>query len=180
MHCIYSVCDILSNANGLIVPKLTQLSYETVQDITYNTDFPTVMAQNTLINTTALDDLIIWRSTASELLSVIRSMVVGICPAVVVLVESTENVPFSLTSVLPNPLLLSNDATVDIMIVRYNSSDNFTSEIESAIINAGAMINASDMNNAACSSDQFQSGITLVLNSPVYDADAILTTVSKR
>ena len=178
----HTVCDILSNADELIIPKLTQLSYEAVQDIIYNTNFPTVVAQNTLINVTALpDDFVIWRSTASELLGVIQSMVVRTCPAVVVLVESTENVPFSLSSVLPNTLVLSDDVTVDIIIVPYNNytDHNLTSEIESAINSAGAMINAS---NAACSLDQFQSGVMLILNSPVYEAEAILTTVpvSKR
>ena len=167
----------MSNTSGLIVPKLTQLSYETVHDIIYNTHLPTVVAQNTLINISASNDLVIWRSTASELLNVIRSTMVRICPAVVVLVESTENVPFSLSSVLPNSLVLSDYALVDIMIVQYNSSDNFTNKIESAINNAGAMIIASGMSNATCSLDQIQSGITLILNSPVYHADIILTKV---
>lgn len=171
----------MSNADGLIIPKLTQQSYEAVQDITYNTDFPTVVVQNTLINVAALsDNLVIWRSIANELLDIIQSVLVHTCPAVVVLVESTENVPFSLSSVLPNPLVLSDDVMVDIMIVQYNTneSDDYTSQIESAIDSAGATINAT---NAACSLGQFQSGITIILNSPAYDTEAILnTTVSKR
>ena len=142
------------------------------------------MAQNTLINVAALpDDLVIWRSTASELLGVIQSVLIRTCPALVMLVESTEGIPFSLSSVLPNALRLADDVMVDIMIVQYNSTDDsdFTSEIESAINDAGAMINASD---AACLLGHFQTEITLILNSPVNDVEDILNTthtaVSKR
>ena len=138
------------------------------------------MAQNTLINVDALpDDLVIWRSTASELLGVIQSVLVRTCPALVMLVESTEGIPFSLSSVLPIALVLADNVMVDIMIVQYNSTDDFTSEIESAINDAGAMINES---NAACLLGQFQTGITLILNSPVNDVETIFNTiaVSKR
>ena len=173
----YSVCDILSTADGLIIPKLTQLSYETV---TYDArNFLTVVAQSALVNVAPSDAIMIWRNTASELLNVIRSLLARICPAVVILVESTEDIAVSLSSVLQNRLVLLDSATVDVMIVQYDSSDNVTNVVNDAMISAGAMINTSDINAATCSIGRSQSGITLILNSPTNDADTILNMVSE-
>ena len=136
------------------------------------------MAQNNLINVSTSNDLVIWRSTASELLNVIQSLLAHIYPAVVVLVESTENVAISLSSVLPNSLLLSDNTTVDVMIVQYNASDNLTDKIENAAIDAYLVVNASSKFNTSYTQKQSQTGSVFILNSPVYDANSILTMVS--
>ena len=153
--------------------------YEKIQDIIYSTSthFPTVVAQNTLINATASNDIVIWRNTANELLNVIHGLLVHVCPAVVVLVESTENVAISLSSVLPNKLVLSDNATVDIIIVQYSASDNLTDKIKNAKISADVVINASSKINTSCAQKQSQMGSVFILNSPVYDANSILTMV---
>jgi len=111
------------------------------------------------------------------LLNVIQSLIEYICPAIVVLVESTENVEISLSTVLPNKLILSNNVTVDIMIIQYSSNDNLVDNIESAIVSVNTTISA----GARCvEPPQDQSGIIFILNSPVYDATTILTMVSIR
>ena len=153
--------------------------HEKIQDIIYSTSthFPTAVAQNTLINATASNDIVIWRNTAKELFSVIHGLLVHICPAVVVLVESTENVAISLSSVLLNKLVLSDNATVDIIIVQYSASDNLTDKIKNAKISADLVINASSKINTSCAQNQSQMGSVFILNSPVYDANSILTMV---
>ena len=108
------------------------------------------MAQSALINPTTADGIVTWRSIANELLNVIHSLLVHVCPAVVVLVESTENVAISLTSVLPNKFVLSDNATVDVIIVQYSAGDNLTDKIEDAITNASITINASSTINTSC------------------------------
>lgn len=176
---IYSACNDLSNASGLVVPRLTQSSYETVHDVIYETHLPTIIAQNVLTNfTTTSDGVATWRSTTDELLSVIQSLLSHICPAAVVLVESMENVAISLSTVLPNILILSDDATVDVMTLQYNNNDSLVNDIASTLINVGAMINLSAVTNVKCAHNRSQSGIVLILNSPVHDMDAILTMVS--
>ena len=168
----------MSNASGLVVSKLTQLIHEKIQDVIYNTHLPTIVAQNTLVNVTTSNDIVIWRSTATELLNVIQSLLAHVCPAVVVLVESTENVAISLSPVLPNKLVLSDNATVDVIIIQYNASDNLTDKIENAKISAGLVVNASSKINTSCAQKQSQMGSVFILNSPVYDANSILTMVS--
>ena len=134
------------------------------------------MAQSALINATMADGIVTWRNIANELLNVIHSLLAHICPTVVVLVESTENVAISLSSVLPNKLVLSDNATVDVIIVQYSVSDNLTDKIEDAVANASLV---SSTINTSCAQNQQQSGGVLILNSPVHDANAALTvTVS--
>ena len=134
------------------------------------------MAQNALINPTMSDGIVTWRSIANELLNVIQSLLAHVCPAVVVLVESTENIAISLSSVLPNKLVLSDNATVDVIIVQYNASDNLTDKIENAKISASLVINASSTINASCTQSQQQSGSVFILNSPVFDALTIMVS----
>lgn len=175
------VCDILSNVSGLVVPKLTQLSYEMIQhiqNIIYNGHLPTTVGQNVLTNIATSDDIVIWRSTTSELLNVIHSFLVHICPAVVVLVESTEDVTISLSSALPDKLVLSDNVAADIMIVNYSANENLTERIESAVINASLVADASTKVNASCAQRWSQSGSVFILNSPVHDANTIFTKVS--
>ena len=137
-----------------------------------------IVAQSALINPTMVDSIITWRNIANELLSVIHSLLVHVCPAVVVLVESTENVTISLTSVLPNKFFLSDNATVDVIIVQYSDGDDLIDKIEDAITNASIVINASSAINTSCAQNQLQSGSIFILNS-VYDANAALNvTVS--
>ena len=71
--------------------------------------------------------------------------------------------------------MLSDNATVDVMIVQYNASNNLTDEIENAAVNAYLVVNASSTINASCAQNQQQSGGVFILNSPVYDANAALT-----
>ena len=176
LHILNStVCDILSNSSGAIIPKLTQLSHETIQNVIYDTHLPTIVAQSILTNITTSDDIVTWRNTARELLDVIQSFLTHVCPSVVVLVESTEDVPISLASVLPDKLVLSDDVIVNILIVRYNITENFTDKIENAVINASLMVSTT---NSSCAQNQFQSGSVFILNSPVYDVNTILTMVS--
>ena len=175
---MFIACEILSNASGLVVPKLTQLSYESVPSVIYDTQFPTVVAQNTLTDVTIPDDIITWRSTGNELLNVIQSLLMRLCPTVVVLVESTEDVTVSLSSVLPDMLILSDDATADIIIVQYSTNENVTAKIEDTIINESFLANASPTINAHCALNELQSGILFILNSPEYDASSILNVVS--
>lgn len=169
------MCDILANVSGLVVPKLTQLSYEVIENIRH---LPTTVGQNVLTNIATSDDTIIWRSTTSELLNVIHSFLVHVCPTVVVLVESTDNVTISLSSVLPNKLVLSDNAAADIIIVNYSAIENLTERIESAVINASLVADASANVNASCARRQSQSGTVFILNSPVHDVNTILTKVS--
>lgn len=166
-------CNILSNVSGLIVPKLTYSSYETVQDIIYDTHLPTIVGQNTLTNVNASDGIVTWRNPANELLNVIKSLLEHICPAIVILVESTENVTISLSTILPNKLMLSDNVTVNITIVQYSRNDNLLDKIKSAVINANVPINAS------CVEPPRDAEIIFILNSPVYDANTVLTMVSK-
>ena len=170
---LFLAYEALSNASGLVVPRLTQSIHENIEDIIYGTQIPTVVAQNTMINVTASNDIVIWRSIANELLSVIHSLLVHVCPAVVVLVESTENVAIS----LPNKLVLSDNVTVDIIIVQYNAIDNLADKIENAKIRADLVINASSKINTSCAQNQSQMGSVFILNSPVHDANSILTMV---
>ena len=151
--------------------------HENIENIIYGTQIPTVVAQNTMINVTASNDIVIWRSTANELLSIIHSLLVYVCPAVVVLVESTENVAISLTSMLPNKLVLSDNVTVDVIIVQYNAIDNLTDKIENAKIRADLVINANSKINTSCAQNQSQIRSVFILNSPVHDANRILTMV---
>lgn len=176
---IYLACDILLNASGLMVPQLTELSYDTVQNIIYDSQFPTTVAQNTLTNITTSDEIHIWRSTTSELLSVIQSLLEHLCPAMLVLVENTDDVAVSLSSVLQDKLVLSYNVTVDVTIVQYNTIDNLTDKIQSALVNVSALSNADPLiNGSSCALNQSQSGVIFILNSPDDDADAIFTTVS--
>ena len=158
----------MSNASGLVVPRLTVLSHEILQSVTDSTQFPTTVAQNTLTNITTSHSTVTWRSTARELLDVIQSLLAHMCPSVVVLVESTEDVPISLASVLPAKLALSDDVTADVIIMQYSTIDSL---IENPIISASEVINAS---NASCALNQSQSGIMFIINSPVDDANTIL------
>lgn len=173
---MFIVCEILSNASGLVVPKLTQLSYESVPSVIYaGTQFPTVVAQNTLTNVMIPDDIIIWRSTSNELLNVIQSLLMRLCPAMVVLVESTEDVTISLSSVLPDTLALSDDVTVDITVVQYSANENLTAKIEDIIMDESF---SSSTVSARCALNESQSGILFILNSPVYDGTTALNVVS--
>lgn len=172
------VYDILSNTSGLVVPKLTQLSHEMVQNIFCDRLLPTTVGQSVLTNVAIADGIVIWRSTTSELLNVIRSFLVHVCPAVVVLVESTEDVTISLSSVLPDKLnALSDNVTANIMIVNYSANENLTERIESAVINASLLADASANVNATCGQRRPQSGSVFILNLPVHDANTILTKV---
>lgn len=167
------------NVSGLVVPQLTRLSYKTIQNIINYTHLPTIVAQNSLTNiATSDDDILIWRSTTSELVDIIQSLLEHLCPAIVVLVERTDDVAVSLSSVLPNKLTLSANTTVDVMIVQYNGNDNLPDKIETAIINASLMINTSSTITASCTQRHSQSGSVFILNSPAYDANTILTVVS--
>jgi len=152
------------------------LSYERVQDIIYATHLPTIVAQNTLKNVIGFDGIVTWRNTAVELLNVIQSLLEHICPAMVVLVESTENVTISLSTVLPNELTLTGDVKVNVKIVQYSNHDNLTNKIKNIVTNASSMINPSSTINARCVQNQFQ--FVFILNSPVYDVHTILTMVS--
>ena len=172
MH-LFIACEVLSNASGLVVPKLTQLSYESIPSVIYDTQFPTVVAQNTLTNVTISDDIITWRSTGNELLNVIQSLLIRLCPAVIVLVESMDNVTISLHSVLPEMLALSDDVTVNITIVQYSTTEDLTAEIEDIFL-----ANASSAINGHCALNESQSGILFILNSPENDASTILNMVS--
>ena len=172
------VYDILSNTSGLVVPKLTQLSHEMVQNIFCDRHLPTTVGQSVLTNVAIADDIVIWRSTTSELLNVIWSFLVHVCPAVVVLVESTEDVTISLSSVLPDKLnALSDNVTANIMIVNYSAKENLTERIESAVINASLLADASANVSATCGQRRLQSGSVFILNLPVHDANTILTKV---
>ena len=172
------VYDILSNTSGLVVPKLTQLSHEMVQNIFCDRHLPTTVGQSVLTNVAIADDIVIWRSTTSELLNVIWSFLVHVCPAVVVLVESTEDVTISLSSVLPDKLnALSDNVTANIMIVNYSANENLTERIESAVINASLLADASANVSATCGQTRPQSGSVFILNLPVHDANTILTKV---
>ena len=172
------VYDILSNTSGLVVPKLTQLSHEMVQNIFCDRHLPTTVGQSVLTNVAIADDIVIWRSTTSELLNVIWSFLVHVCPTVVVLVESTEDVTISLSSVLPDKLnALSDNVTANIMIVNYSANENLTERIESAVINASLLADASANVNATCGQRRPQSGSVFILNLPVHDANTILTKV---
>lgn len=171
---LFIVCEILSNASGLVVPKLTQLSYESVPSVIYDTQFPTVVAQNTLTNIMIPDDIIIWRSTSNELLNVIQSLLMRLCPAMVVLVESTENVTISLSSVLPDTLALSDDVTVDIILVQYSANEDLTTKIEDVIMDESF---SSSTVSARCALNESQSGILFILNSPVHDVTTALNMV---
>ena len=166
----------MSNASGLVVPKLTQLSYESVPSVIYGTQFPTVVAQNTLTNITMPDDIIIWRSTSNELLNVTQSLLMRLCPAMVVLVESTEDATISLSSVLPDTLALSDDVTVDITVVQYSANENLTAKIEDVIMDESF---SSSTVSARCALNESQSGILFILNSPVYDATTALNVVCR-
>ena len=172
------VYDILSNASGLVVPKLTQLSHEMVQNTFYDRYLPTTVGQSVLTNVAIADDIVIWRSTTSELLNVIRSFLMHVCPVVVVLVESIEDVTISLSSVLPDKLnALSDNVTANIMIVNYSANENLTERIESAVINASLLADESANLSATCGQRRPQSGSVFILNLPVHDANTILTKV---
>ena len=165
-------CETLSNVSGLVVPRQLQFSYETIQSVIHETDLLTIIVENKFSNIISSDTIVIWRSTANELLTVIQSLLVHLRSAVVVLVESTEDVEISLRSVLPSTLVLSDNVTVDVMIVQYSSNDNLTDKIESA------MNNASDVVNTSRGQNQSQMEIVFILNSPVCDMNTILTMVS--
>ena len=64
------------------------------------------------------------------------------------------------------------------MIVNYSANENLTERIESAVINASLVADASTKVNASCAQRWSQSGSVFILNSPVHDANTIFTKVS--